>query len=372
MFFIFDWPLLIQLAIFISLFGLLGIFIVMIIICLKRLKLAFFKNEEKKALNAILKELYTHILVYNAIDEIPPKELLHTICNLNKLKNASLLSRKVLLKTLVHFSINLTDTTNQLLNSTYQLLELRNVSLKKLNSRHWYKRIEGLNELQKMNDSAAIPQIKQLTSDSQIAVRVAAYVALIKLNERSVFSLLMKEKAELSQWHQIILLDAISGLNTAAVPEFEWYLDARQKTIILLGIKAIIHFKEFKAVPRMMIMLNHQDAQIKNQLVNALGILNAAIAERKLKMMYPCENDKNKLQILLALGDIASGNSLDFLVKEFLNAKQFQLLKAAMHAINAHAEDLKNRTIHHLLNLSDSQKMVVRHYNQPLNLHGAY
>ncbi len=370
--FIADCPAIIQVAILISLFGLIATFIVLVIIYLKRVKLIISQKKEKKALKIILKELSANVLIYNSIDEIPKGELVHTIHNLSKLQNASFTFKKMLMNTLLHFSVNLSDTSTQLVHSTYQLLGLRKFSLKKLRSVHWFVKIEGINEIEKMNDTSSIPILTKLTSNLNLDVRVRAYAALIKLNASDAFSLLAKEESQLSEWHQIFLLDAMDVVSISAMPEFRTYLTATQKSIILLGIKAIIHFKQFGAISQMIDLLDHEDEQVKNQLIRALGLLNASAAESKLKAIYPSESDKNKIQLLLALGDIGSGESFGFIVEEFLNTNNHEFRKAAMYALNCHSEELRNRSTSNLFNLNDDQQIVVKHFQQPLNLHGIY
>jgi len=365
-------PPIIKVAILISLFGLIATFIVLIIIYLKRVRLIIDQKKEKKALKTILNELSTNVLIYNTMEEIPKGELTHTIHNLSKLQKASFTFKKMLMSTLLHFSVNLSDTSTHLVHSTYQLLGLRTFSLKKLRSVHWFVKIEGINEIEKMNDISSIPILAKLTSNLNLDVRVRAYAALIKLNASDAFGLLAKEKSQLSEWHQIFLLDAMDVLSISTMPEFRSYLTAAQKSIILLGIKAIIHFKQFSSISQMIVLLAHEDEQVRNQLIRALGLLNASTAEPKLKAIYAKESDKNKIQILLALGDIGSGESLDFIVEEFLNTNNHELRKAAMYSLNCHSEELSSMSTPNLFNLNDDQQMVVKHFQQPLNLHGIY
>lgn len=367
-----EYPLLIKIAALISLIALAFIFITLLIIYINRVKTAVRKRNEKIAEHLIVKELSERFLIYNTISEIPEDELTYAVNKLKELKNTSLVFRKTLVKILVHFKRNLNGAIVEIINSAYLWLGLRGFSLSKLKSRWWFTRTEGLVELKEMNDIDSLPEISRLMKDSNIDVRITAYSALIKLKADNSFSFLREETSQLSEWHQIFLLDVIGTVPDLIIPELGSYLEAKNTSIVLLCIKAIIHYKQFGAIPKMIDMLNHEDECVRNQLINALGLLNAEEAEEKLTEIYPGEHNKNKSQILIALGNISSGISLDFIKEKFLKADHYLLLKSAAEAIVSHSNELKKDAIASLPNLDDEQKAMLKHFQEPLNLYGIH
>ena len=369
---IFDYPLLVKIAALISLIALAFIIITLLIIYFNRIKTAARKKNEKIAERVIVKELSERFLIYNTIREIPEDELTYAVNKLKELKNTSLVFRKTLVKILVHFKRNLNGAIVEIINSAYLWLGLREFSLSKLKSRWWFTRTEGLVELKEMNDIDSLSEISGLMKDSNIDVRVTAYSALIKLKANNSFSFLREETSQLSEWHQIFLLDVIGKVPDLVIAELGPYLETKNNSIVLFCLKVIIHYKQFGAIPAMINMLDHEDEQVRNQLINALGLLNAEEAEEKLIEIYSGEHNKNKSQILTALGNISSGVSLDFIKEKFLKADHYILLKSAAEAIVSHSNELKKDAIASLPNLDDEQKAMLKHFEEPLNLYGIH
>lgn len=367
-----DYPLLIQLAALLSLIGFIIICATMLLIYFNRVEGASSKKNKEKAEKIIYEELSDRFLVYNTIQEIPQSELEHTINRLSKLKNKNKLFSQTLIKTLVHFKLNLSGATIEIINSAYSWLGLKEFVLKKLKSSLWFIRIEGLNEIQEMNDTSSLSDIRNMTTDRNIDVRVTAYAALIKLKTEDCFSFLAHESDQLTDWHQIFLLDSLNKVPHIQLPDFTAYLATGNESVIMFCIKAIVHYKRFDTVPKMIELLDHKDKEVRNQVIWALGLLNAEEAEDQLKAIFPKEQIDNKSQILLALGNIASGDSLNFITAQFLKNDNHLLLKSAAEAMTLHGTELKHEAQNKLANLSEEQKAMFKHFQEPLNLHGVH
>jgi hypothetical protein len=367
-----DYPFIIQLAALLSLIGFTIICVTMFVIYLNRLKGASAKKNKKIAEKIIYEEISDRFLVYNAINEIPPVELEFTVNKLSRLKNKSKLFSDTLIKTLVHFKLNLSGATVDMINSAYSWLGLKEFILKKLKSTLWFIRIEGLNEIQEMNDTSSLSDIRNMTKDRNIDVRVTAHAALIKLKTEDCFSFLEHESDQLSHWHQIFLFDSLNQVPDVQLPDFTVYLSTRNESMIIFCIKIIVHYKRFEVVPKMIELLNHKDKEVRNNVIWALGLLNTEEAEDQLKTIFPNEQIDNKSQILLALGNIASGNSLNFIITQFLKNDNHLLLKSAAEAITLHGTLLKYEIQNKLTNLSEEQKAMFKHFQEPLNLHGVH
>ncbi|RZK81863.1 MAG: hypothetical protein EOO92_03815 [Pedobacter sp.] len=367
-----NYPLLIQVTGIVTLSAGMMIIITLTVLYVNRLRVKKREQDFQEAELIILDELNNHILKYNAITEIPSNELRTTVVRLNALQNKNIIFKQSLVKLLVYFKLNLTGAITRIISSTYSRLKLREFTLGKLKSKFWFVKTQGLTEVQEMRDNHSIPAVATLVQDQNEDVRVAAYSALLKLNSKTPFSFLSEEKDELSEWHQILLIDTITKAEGLELPEFKVYLGTDNKSILLLCIKLIIHYQQFDAVPKLLSMLDHEDEYIRNQVICALGMLNAETAEQRLINQYPLESNKNKSQILETLGKIASGFSVEFIKDKFLKAEHFSLLKSAAAAIVSHPIQLKEMILNSFTELDDEQKAVLKHYQEPLNLYGIH
>lgn len=370
---IFNTPLLIKIATIVSIIALLAGLFTFATIIYNRVQKQRLRKAESEAEILITDELNDHILTYDSISDIPENELNQSLQKLDALKNKSAVFKQVLIRVLVYFKHNLTGNITQSITSAYQRLNLKEATLSKLNSALWFTKAQGLKELQEINDGDAAQSINALTANKHIEVRIEAYSALQKIHAPNAFDFLKTEEEELSNWHQILLFSAITNSGHEVIPEFRNYFDTQNKSVILLSIKLILHYKQFESVPALISLLSHKNEIIRNQAICALGVLDATEAEEKLISIYPTERNKNKSQILLAIGNIASGNALSFIRDKFLKADHYSILKSAAAAIMAHPANLKDKILSGLTNIDDEQKAMIKHFEDPLiRLHGVY
>ncbi|MES2830238.1 MAG: hypothetical protein V4687_18910 [Bacteroidota bacterium] len=367
-----SYPLIIQIAGIVTLAAGVTIILTLIVIYFNRIRVRKLQHDMEAAEAIILDELNNHLLKYNSITEIPRTELTRTVSRLESLKNKDIVFKQSLVKLLLYFKFNLSGAITRIISATYSRLRLREFTLGKLRSKQWFIKAQGLNEVQEMKDNHSIAAVSTLLTDDNDDVRVAAYTALLKLNSKNPFAFLSDEEGEFSEWHQILLMDTITKADGLAIPDFKVYLGTTNRSIILLCIKLIIHYKQFDAVPKLMSILDHEDEFVRNQLICALGMLGATEAEERLKRRYPTETNQNKSQILATLGQIASGFSIDFIKDKFLKAEHFSLLKSAAAAIIYHPQHFREKALSSFENLDDEQLAVLRHYQEPLNLYGVH
>jgi len=342
-------------------------------IIVKRIRNQREQKHVAEAENQIVHELNEHILNYDSISDIPENELDQTLNNLIILKDKNEVFKHSLVKIMVYFKHNLTGNISTLISFTYKRLNLLEVSLGKLNSNLWFTKAQGLKELQDINDKDSANYVTALLHNKNIDVRIEAYAALQKLKAENSFSFFKTETEQLSNWHQILLVDAIVKSENDQLPEFKNFLKNENQSLVLLAIKLIAHYKQFEAIPELIELLGSKNEILRHEAICALGTLDALEAERKLISIYPTERNRNKIQILLAIGDIASGTALNFLKEKFLKADHFTILKAAASAIMAHPVEMRDQMLSKLSELDEEQQAIIKHFKDPLiKLHGIY
>lgn len=362
----FEQPLLIQIATIISSVAVLLIIGTLLVIYINRTNFLLHQKQTQMARIAIQAELNDHLLQYDSIKEISEMELNDTITRLGLLKDHSRVFRQTLVDTLIYFKRNLSGNITTNIKTAYDRLDLKESALQRLSSRSWFERVKGLIEVQEINDNKSLVSVRELKQDKNIEVRIEAYSTLIKLDKNSPFSFLNTEQAFLSEWHQILLFEAITKSEIEELPDFKNYLTVSNPSVILFCIKLVYHYKQFNAIDNLISLLGHPDAEVRNRSVYTLAALNAIEAESRMKEIYPKEHNKNKAQILISLGKMASGNSINFLADKFAKADHYSLLYAAGSAIAAHPEEIKTQALQRIKSLDDEQLAVLKHFEDPL------
>jgi len=366
-----QYPDIIRVAAFVAFFSFILIVITLIVIFCNRVRKVRKKEAIAKAENIIFEELSEHLLTYDTVTDIPEEEMNETVCKLNKLKNQDKVFRRTMVHLMVYFQMNMRGTVANIISSAYSRLKLREFTLGKLRSYFWFKKTQGLAEVQGMRDGHSLPEVQNLIDDSNQDVRVAAYNVLLKLKADNCFDFMVDEQGELSEWHQIMLEDAVVKTPGLEIPNFKIYLTTECKGIILLCIKLIVHYRQYNAVPKMLSMLDHEQEDVRNQIIEALGKLNSDSYEERLIERYPEETIKNKSAILIALGQSGSTLSGDFIMKKFLGAKNFDILENAAAAIISHPGRLKDSLTANMSQLDEKHQAILEHFEEPLNAYGS-
>ena len=219
-----DMPFIIKIAGLVIMVAICMILFTLIAINYNRNKRYEERDEANEAEALILTELNEHILQYDSITDMPENELQQSVSKLNAIKNRSAISRQVLVNLLVYFRHNLTGNITRVITSVYYRLNLSQTTLSKLKSMFWFTKAQGLKEMQEIHNSQSADSILELVKDEHVEVRVEAYSALLKLNQKNTFSFFSNEKDELSEWHQILLFDAITKAQISEIPDFKIYL----------------------------------------------------------------------------------------------------------------------------------------------------
>ncbi|SKB63478.1 HEAT repeat domain-containing protein [Daejeonella lutea] len=362
-----NYPEIIRFAAFVAIISAILTFCTIAVIFVNRVIKKRRQKIQKMADEAILETLGERIFIYDSVSDISEKELSKTLSILDVLKNKNKIFRKSMIRLLVYFQTNLTGSVGRIVNATYSRLKLRQFSLKKLQSPLWFLKTQGLTEVQRMKDVMSLLEVYKLVNDKNQDVRVASYIALVRLRARDCFEVMSKEREELSEWQQMMLVEGIFNTIGLTIPSFKTFLRSENRSLVLLGIKLIVDYRQLDAIQELLAVINAQDDFIRLRIIEALGALNAEEAESSLRNRYQLEPVKNKAAILISLGLIASGNSVDFIRQKFMEAEDFLIIKSAAAAITSHPPVVAYEVKNELQEEHAVQKGLINHFTEALN-----
>lgn len=239
--------------------------------------------------------------------------------------------RKLLVAELVNSHSDFNGRAADLLAELYRRLKLDRRARKNLTSRSWSKQIEAIRELTEMSMRKECEKILLHTGSDIPQLRLEAQTAYIRLCSEEPFLFLDNLEKPILGWHQIILFDVAIRKESIEIPSFVKWLNSKNATVVLFCLKLIEHYKQYKAIPTIIYLLNHYDLEIRASAINVLGKLRAEEAGPHLINAYPNQILTLKPTILNALGLIGSRSSLTFLngqILEDVSAIRFAAQKA--------------------------------------------
>lgn len=277
------------------------------------------------------------------------------------LKLKSKLVKQVLLDEIIYLHRNVTHSTGNILPSLYRTLELKKISFDKLTANAWEVRAQGIAELKEMAPVIKLPDILRHTHSNNDDLRVEAQAAYIRLNTSDPFSFLNNTSQELLEWHQIILFDEITRSESIGTPSFSTWLNSSNTSIVLFCIKLIVHYTQLDAIPHLIALMEHNDEEVQNRSINALGKLEAREAEERMVTLYPDLRTSCKIEVLKALGRIGGGDYIPFLSSQFIEVEDYYTQKYAMCSLKVLTYHTKEEVLAEFPGVDAQREGIIHH-----------
>ena len=276
--------------------------------------------------------------------------------------------RQILIDTIIQYRKNFRGEVGDLLRKLYLDMELLKDSFTKMKTIHWEKKIKGLVELTQMDVSISDATILPLTNSSNPSLRAAARNAYIQLSKNEPFKFFDIATEPMLPWYQLEMFKIITTTKDIAIPNFSrWVSYSSNKSIVSFCLKLIAHYDQQSAIPSVMDLLSNRDHVTRAEAINCLGKLSAEVAEEKMVRMYDNQPVDCQLEILAAIGRIASGKQLEFLKSEFMHSSNFDIRMNAARAIIRHNNQNSHAMVEDLMTTTDDEnQLILKHCLNPL------
>lgn len=327
-------PALLQMALVIVCMCVLGLASMYVYLVLSRVYISFEQSRYQRW-HGIISQLFAELVATDfecTLDEITQhhakrfKEML-------PFRNAYI--KRLVEQELVRYHAQFTGKTAEVLRQLYITLRLDKLAYKRLKSSHWEVQVMCIKCLAQLNIREAAPKFLAFTDDEIGNLRMEAQAAFLKLSNEQPFRFLDRAKEHILDWHQLVLIDVITKSKSIQIPSFSQWLHSENYTVVLLCLKLIRYYQQFDALPALSKLLYHPNAKVRLLAIDLLGQFEAHSSEQELVTYYPSANANEKEAIIQALGRIASGKQLNFLVEQTKD-NPYPLVFNSLKAIQAH------------------------------------
>ena len=276
--------------------------------------------------------------------------------------------RQVLIDVLIRYRRNFRGEVGDLLRKLYIDMNLLDDSFKKLNTFKWESKIKALVELTQMDIPISDSTLLPLTNSRNPTLRAASRNAYIQLSKNEPFKFFDIATEPILPWDQLEMFKIITTSKDITIPNFSrWVSYSNNKSIVTFCLKLIVHYDQRTAIPAVMELLSNKDHYFRAHAINCLGKLSAEQAEERLVTIYNSQPVNCQIEILKALGRIASGRHLDFLKNEFLHSYNFDIQMHAARSIIRHNTQNSRMLLNELMETTnDESQLIIKHCLNPL------
>lgn len=276
--------------------------------------------------------------------------------------------RQILIDTLIRYRKNFRGEVGELLRKLYIDMNLQEDSYKKMKSYKWESKIKSLVELTQMDIAIADVTLLPLTNSRNPSLRAAARNAYIQLSKNEPFKFFDVATEPILPWDQLEMFKIITTSKDIAIPNFaRWVSYSSNKSVVSFCLKLIAHYDQQSAIPAVTQLLETRDHYFRANAINCLGKLSAEAVEVRLVSIYNSQPLNCQIEILKALGRIASGRQLEFLKNEFLYSFNFDIQMASARAIIRHNTQVSRVILTEIMDSSSEEnKTIIKHCQNPL------
>lgn len=205
-------------------------------------------------------------------DDIKVKDI--NIFNSNITDNS--LFQKVAIKAIISLHHSYSGEYQEKLQSFYVQSKLVNYSLRKLDSKSWYKKVEGIRDLSTLKYQPALDKIKLCLLHKHELVQSEALIALVKMN--GITELIQQKNSNLylNDWIQSNLIFTIKTNRINDTGELNQLLTSENASFQLLGVRLIYHYHDSTYLENLKVFESQiDDIKLKSEISETINHINS-------------------------------------------------------------------------------------------------
>lgn len=218
----------------------------------------------------------------------------------------------LLLSSILDLNLNLKGDLIYQIREIYMAFDLHKYSLKLIKHPHWSVKCIGINHFQAMNFVHGQKYIKPYMTSKNSILRSNAYIAHLYLTTES-FDTLVDYPNPLSRVNEYKVIDILYLKNDPIPKNIDRWLEAKNDSIVILGLKIMVFYNYSAAPKKIMALLNHKTYRIREEAILSIRELFLIDAEEDLQKQFHKEDKLLKIEILKSLAVIGSESSVLFI-----------------------------------------------------------
>ena len=198
----------------------------------------------------------------------------------------------------------------------YEQLGLKTSSLRKFNSRIWYKKAKGIYELYMMEQKDMKDPVLRYTNSSNDYIRQEAQTAVLAFSGFEGLSFLNHLTRPMNSWQQVKLLEQLEPLDPGYLDPLENWLLSENHSVVIFALKLAEIYQQYHLKEAVEACLLHPKEKVRTQAIKTLMQIGDEHTAQVLEEKYATETIVNRTAILKALENIATDQQKAFLEEE--------------------------------------------------------
>lgn len=225
--------------------------------------------------------------------------------------------------------------------SIYEQLGFKEASLKKLNSKLWYEKTKGIQELYIMEQKDMLDNIYVLSNHNNQYVQREAQTAIIRFKGFAGLDFLNTLTQPISNWQQMNIMDQLKKFEFTPMPDLGNWITSQNETVVLFALKLALAYQQLQFCDSIVThCLNHTNEMVRKQAVKTLTCMANENTIGLFIKQYKEESNFNKVNILQQLTIISSNMQQSFFCECLNDDDNFIKLEAAKALVRCSSEGM--------------------------------
>ncbi|MBC7653325.1 MAG: HEAT repeat domain-containing protein [Oligoflexus sp.] len=209
---------------------------------------------------------------------------------------------------------NVTGSSGDNLNHLYTQLGLEIFALKKIRSKSWHKIAKGIKELGIMDLKKYLIDIEPFLNYKKNLIRIEAQNTILKFKGFQGLRFLDTASYPISEWHQLKLLEELAQLPPDDFTGIGNWLNSTNDSVVLFALKLVRNYHLFQFHQQLTQLFSHQNEDIRLHAIISIKEIPDETTANSLIKIYKKETINIKLEILIALKQLAMEDEIPFIV----------------------------------------------------------
>lgn len=211
----------------------------------------------------------------------------------------------------------------------YLKLDLKKISIAKMESSSWQKKAQGIQELYVMEQQDMLLKIYRFTNSKNEFIRTEAQIGIVHLSGFKGLRFLDIISEPITNWQQLKLLDYLPKINQDVEADLKRWLQSPNDTVVIFSLRIIETYQLFNLHEACEKCLYHSNENVRIQTIKTITAIGNNTTGSILIERFEEECVNVRLQILDYLSFVANKEHIFFLLDLQNETDELTRLKAA-------------------------------------------
>lgn len=243
------------------------------------------------------------------------------------------LFKQVMIERIIGLNKKMKGEFKDKLKACYKAAGLMDITRRNLKSKRWDLITTGLVQVNEMDLSELLQEVKKHTNSSNFHVRSQSGATLLNVSSTVNLDFLRNQKYPLSDWQQMNYLRIIKFVHNTKSLKLDKLFKSENQSVRLFGIKLVRMLGRLDLLPGLKELSINATDEEKIELLETYETIGAHMEVDFINSCIQSSNQDLQLEAVKVAGQLGDEKSLQLIIELFAHNPDFELKKSLMRSM---------------------------------------